>query len=299
MAQIQFGWVLNPGPLQTMPAQQYKETVQQQIGLMDGQIDSIWFTDHLQFGDRPLLEGWTALTYLASQYPQYQLGHMVLCQSFRNPASLAKMATTLQYLSEGRFILGIGAGWHEEEYNAYGYDFPSPRARTEQLEETLQIVKALWSEKQVTFQGKHYSANAAYCEPKPSPVPPIIVGGKGRRMLQLIARYADGWNIAWMGADEYRQTDAIFRQECDKIDRDPAQVRRSWFGRCVCVATKAEADTLDGDGLLGTPDQIAERLQAYIDLGINSFMLGSRHLTDLTTVELLAKEVLPRVQSAH
>jgi alkanesulfonate monooxygenase SsuD/methylene tetrahydromethanopterin reductase-like flavin-dependent oxidoreductase (luciferase family) len=296
MAHIQFGWVLNPGPVEGMSPQQFREVVQQQIELIDGHFDSLWFVDHVQFGSNAILEGWTALTYFAAQYPQFSLGHMVLCQSFRNPALLAKMAATLQYLSGGRFSLGIGAGWHEEEYRSYGYAFPPARARTEQLAETLQIVKALWGEKQVSFQGRHYSVNAAYCEPKPSPIPPIIIGGQGSRMLQLVAQYADGWNAAWLSAEEYRPKVDIFEQECRKVGRDPAQVRRSWFGRCVCVTSKEQASKLEGNGLLGTPEQIAEQLQTYINLGIDSFMLGSRNLPDMTTIELLVKEVLPRVK---
>ncbi len=293
MTEIQFGWVLNAGPAQEMPSRQFNEISRRQVELVKEQIDSLWFVDHVQFGASPVLEGWTALTYLAAQYPQFQVGHMVLCQSFRNPALLAKMAATLQYLSEGRFLLGIGAGWHEEEYRAYNYAFPTARARTEQLEETLQIVKALWTEKQVTFQGKHYGVNAAYCEPKPDPLPPIIVGGQGPRMLQLVARYADGWNIAWTKPEEYRQKLQVFKQACQQEGRDPTQVRRSWFGRCTCVATAEEAATLQGRGLLGTPEQIVEQLQAYVDLGIDYFMLGANTVTDLTTVELLARDVLP------
>jgi len=293
MTGIQFGWVLNAGPKDRMPSQQYNEISRQQIELMREQIDSLWFVDHVQFGDSPVLEGWTALTYLAAQYPQFQVGHMVLCQSFRNPALLAKMAATLQYLSQGRFVLGIGAGWHEEEYLAYNYTYPSARARTEQLEETLQIVKAMWMEKQVTFQGQHYAVNAAYCEPKPDPLPPIIVGGQGQRMLQLTARYADGWNIAWTKPEEYVQKLKVFEQACQQEGRDPTQVRRSWFGRCICTTSEEEAATLKGPGLLGTPEQIIEQIQAYVDLGIDHFMLGSRDVTDLTTVELLAHEVFP------
>ncbi|QBD76644.1 LLM class flavin-dependent oxidoreductase [Ktedonosporobacter rubrisoli] len=294
MTDIQFGWALNVGPREGMPFHQFNENSRRQIELMQELIDSLWFVDHVQFSDSPVLEGWTALTYLAAQYPQFQVGHMVLCQSFRNPALLAKMTATLQYLSQGRFILGIGAGWHEEEYRAYNFDFPSARARVEQLEETLHIVKALWSEKQVTFQGKHYAVNAAYCEPKPDPLPQIIVGGQGARMLQLVARYADGWNIAWAKPEEYRQKLAIFEQACQQEGRDPKIVQRSWFGRCTCVSSKEEAAKLEGTGLLGTPEQIAEQLQAYIDLGIDYFMLGVRDVSDLTTVELLAHEVLPR-----
>ncbi len=293
MTEIQFGWVLNGGPKTGMPSQQYSEICRKQIEQMGKQIDSLWYVDHVQFGDSPALEGWTGLTYFAALYPQYQVGHMVLCQSFRNPALLAKMATTLQYLSQGRFILGIGAGWHEEEYRAYNYAYPSALARTEQLEETLQIAKAMWTKKQVTFHGKHYAVNEAYCEPKPDPVPPIIIGGQGKRMLQLVARYADGWNIAWMKPDEYRQKLQIFKQACQQERRDPTQVRRSWFGRCICVASGEEAAKLQGQGLLGTPDQLIEQIQAYIDLGIDYFMLGARDVSDLTTVELMAHEVLP------
>ena len=295
MAQVQFGWALNADPLKGMTPSQFTQAVQQQIQLVGGYVDSLWFVDHVQFGDSPLLEGWTALTYLAAQYPQFHVGHMVLCQSFRNPALLAKMAATLQYLSDGRFTLGIGAGWHEEEYRAYGYEFPSARTRVDQLEETLQIVRALWSEKQVTYQGKYFSVNTAHCEPKPDPVPPILIGGTGTRMLHLVARYADEWNAGWLGPEEYGQKVSVLEQECREVGRDPAQVQRSWFGRCVCVPSKEEAGTLEGSGLLGTPEQIVEQLQAYVELGIHRFMLGSRSLSDMTTVELLAKEVLPKV----
>jgi alkanesulfonate monooxygenase SsuD/methylene tetrahydromethanopterin reductase-like flavin-dependent oxidoreductase (luciferase family) len=294
---IQFGWALNPSPEKGMLSKQYTEIVQQQITLMEEQIDSIWFIDHVQFGARPIMEGWTALTYFAAQYPQFKIGHMVLCQSFRNPALLAKMAATLHYLSEGRFSLSIGAGWHEEEYRAYGYEFPSPGVRVDQLEEALQIIKAMWSEEQVTYQGRYFTVNNAYCEPKPDSVPPIIIGGKGTRLLRLVARYADEWNAAWLSHEEYSQRDAVLEQECRNVGRDPALVRRSWFGRCTCVATKEEAQKLEGMGLLGTPEQIIEKLQGYVDLGIQSFMLGSNSLLDKTTVELLAKEVLPHVKS--
>ena len=293
MTEIQFGWVFNIGPEAGMLSQQFNEISQRQVALVRELIDSLWFVDHVQFGDSPVLEGWTALTYLAAQYPQFQVGHMVLCQSFRNPALLAKMAATLQYLSQGRFILGIGAGWHEEEYRAYNYTFPTARARTEQLGETLQIVKALWTEKQVTFQGQHYAVSGAICEPGPDPVPPIMVGGQGPRMLRLVARYADWWNIPWVKPEEYQQKLRVFEQACQQEGRDPAQVRRSWFGRCICVKSEEEVATLKGPGLLGTPEQIVEQIQAYVDLGIDYFMLGSRDVADLTTVELLAREVLP------
>jgi alkanesulfonate monooxygenase SsuD/methylene tetrahydromethanopterin reductase-like flavin-dependent oxidoreductase (luciferase family) len=280
-----------------MAPSQYTQAVRRQLELVGPHIDSLWFVDHVQFGDSPVLEGWTALTFHCAEHPQLHVGHMVLCQSFRNPALLAKMAATLQFLSNGRFTLGIGAGWHEEEYRAYGYDFPPASARVDQLEETLQIVKALWTEKLVTYQGRYFSVSGAYCEPQPDPAPPILIGATGARMLNLVARYADKWNAAWIGPDEYRQRDDVLKQECEKVGRDPAVIQRSWFGRCVCVASRKDADALEGRGLLGTPDQIVEKLQAYVDVGIHHFMLGAKSLSDMTTVELLAKEVLPNVKS--
>jgi alkanesulfonate monooxygenase SsuD/methylene tetrahydromethanopterin reductase-like flavin-dependent oxidoreductase (luciferase family) len=299
MVSIRFGWALNASPIEGMAPSQFTESVQRQIQLVAPYIDSLWFVDHLQFGESPLLEGWTALTYLAAQYPQFRMGHMVLCQSFRNPALLAKMAATLQYLSHGRFTMSIGAGWHEEEYRAYGFPFPPAGARVDQLEETLQIIRALWTEQQVTYQGRYFSVNAAYCEPRPDPVPPVLIGGTRTRMLQLVARYADGWNAAWISPEEYRERLGALQQECSAIDRDPAEIQRSWFGRCVCVASQEEAEKLEGSGLLGTPEQIVEQLQAYVELGIDSFMLGSRNLSETTTVELLATEVLPKMRTGH
>ena len=116
-------------------------------------------------------------------------------------------------------------------------------------------------------------------------------------MLNLVARLADEWNASWIAPGKYRERDSVLERECRAVGRDPAQVKRSWFGRCVCVATKQEAETLEGNGLLGTPDQIVEQLQAYVGLGIHTFMLGSRSIGDTTTVELLAREVLPNVKS--
>ncbi len=148
--------------------------------------------DHLQTDADDLLESFTTISYLAALHPQFSFGHTVICQSFRNPALLAKMGATLQFLSGGRFILGLGAGWNEAEYRAYGYDFPPASVRVEQLEETIQIIKALWTQEKATFQGKHYQVLDASCEPRPDPLPPIIIGAFKPKMLRLTATYAAG-----------------------------------------------------------------------------------------------------------
>jgi alkanesulfonate monooxygenase SsuD/methylene tetrahydromethanopterin reductase-like flavin-dependent oxidoreductase (luciferase family) len=161
------------------------------LDLVAGHFDSAWMVDHLQFADADVLEGFTALTYMAALHPQLKFGHAVLCQSFRNPALLAKMGATLHFMSGGRFILGMGAGWHAEEYTAYGYDFPPGRVRVEQLAEALHIIRAMWTQEKATFEGKYYRVIEARCEPRPDPLPPLMVGAFKPKMLRLAARYAD------------------------------------------------------------------------------------------------------------
>ncbi len=146
-------------------------------------FESLWFPDHVQYANRNVAEGWSLFVYALARYPDKLGGHQVLCNSFRNPAHLAKMAATCQTLSGGRVVLGIGAGWNEEEYLAYGWPFPSARMRIEQLAEAIQICRAMWGDKPATFHGKHYTIDNAYCEPKPDPLPPVMVGGAGERFL--------------------------------------------------------------------------------------------------------------------
>src|SRR5437588_9905647 len=167
MPRIQFGWTMPSSPRGQKQGASFVADLQRGLELVTGHFDSAWMVDHLQSGNAPMMEGWTALTYMAALHPQLMFGHTVLCQSFRNPALLAKMATTFQYLSGGRFILGLGAGWKEDEYTAYGYEFPSAGQRVDELEETLQIIKALWLAERATVQGKHYRVVDATRHPKP------------------------------------------------------------------------------------------------------------------------------------
>lgn len=285
MTRVDFGWSL-PSLLRTgMSRDVYMEGVQKGSELIKGHFDSLWFTDHLQYDNAPLLEGWTALTYFAALHPEFRFGHIVLSQSFRNPALLAKMAATAQFLSGGRFILGIGAGWKEDEYRAYGYDYPTAGTRVEELVETIQIIWAMWSEGQATVSGKHYSVLDAWCEPKPNPLPTLLVGAFKPRMLRVAARYADSWNVSWTGIDTYRQYVQEFERACTEVQRNPATVRRSWYGGCVCAPTEADVKKLNTNNytldraFAGTPAQVIEQ-------SIGGF-------PDLTTLDLLVSEVLP------
>src|SRR5215208_4592975 len=173
MTPIQFGFTMPADQWNKMLRATFLENLDHALNLIRGHFDSAWIIDHL---DAEVLESFTTLGYMAALHPQLKFGHIVVCQSFRNPALLAKMGATLQFLSGGRFILGIGAGGNEAEHRAYGYDFPPGGVRVAQLEETLQIIKALWTEAPATFAGQHYQIHNAHCEPKPDPIPPVMIG---------------------------------------------------------------------------------------------------------------------------
>ena len=304
MARIQFGFTLPADQLDKSRRKTFVDDLNRALTLVSGHFDSAWIIDHLQFGEADVLESFTTLSYMAALHPQLKFGHTVVCQSFRNPALLAKMSATLQFLSGGRFLLGLGAGWHEEEYRAYGYDFPAAQTRLEQLEETLQIIKTLWTEKRATVMGRHYHVVDACCEPKPDPLPLIIVGAFRPKMLRLTAKYADEWNVSSTGIQRYRRLVKEFEQACNDVDRDPAAVRRSWCGGCACAPTQAEAARIAGDrfsaenreddfGFVGTPGQIVEQMRSFIQLGVTTFMVDCGGFPDLTTLELLLAGVLP------
>src|SRR5215211_1502634 len=156
MGRVDFGWVIPMGP-EAGQRETFVAAVDRCARRVTGRFTALWAVDHLQErGADDLIEGWTTLAYFGARHHALQLGHVVLAQSFRNPALLAKMAATLQHLSGGRYTLGLGTGWHEGEYHAYGYEFPPPGVRLAQLDETVRIVKALWHTMPATFAGKHY-----------------------------------------------------------------------------------------------------------------------------------------------
>ena len=301
MTKVQLGLSVPGDALDKSRRQHYMADVNRLLNTVKGAYTSAWFIDHLQFQENDVVEGWTALTYFAALHPELQWGHSVLCQSFRNPALLAKMAATLQFLSGGRYILGIGAGWHEEEYLAYGYDFPAPGRRVAQLDEALQIIKALWTQERATFAGKHYQIRDACCEPKPDPLPTIMIGAFKPKMLRLAARHADWWNVSSTGIAQYRTYVQEFERACDEVGRDPATVRRTTGGGCACAPTEAEVAQIlaarpqlqPGEDFIGTPQQIVEQMQPFVELGVDYFMLDCSSFPDPITATLLATEVLP------
>lgn len=300
MAQVQFGLSV-PVSNSELPRQEYLKQVRSALDLIVGHFDSVWLPDHLQFGDRPFLEGWTTLSYLAGARPELNYGHLVTCQLFRNPALLAKMAATFQYMSQGKFIFGIGAGWAEEEAKAYHLPFPPPGQRVSEFEEQLQIINAMWREEDVTFEGKYHQVHHAYCEPRPDPLPIMLIPAFQPRMMRIAARYADWWNT---GIDDLKKAKGLLKAldiACEEEGRDPKTLRRTAMVSCYCAPTEQKLKELTathkspfGMGIVGTPSQVVEQLQPFVEAGFDYFMISAGGiLHDFTTVEMLSHEVLP------
>jgi len=193
-------------------------------------FDSVWAVDHF-FGipdtSVPLFEGWTEIAALAGVTSRVRLGHLVLCVSYRLPSVLAKMAATLDHATNGRFILGLGAGWHQYEYQAYGIPFPHVATRLEQLDEALAIIRKMWTEEPATFAGKHFQVTEAHCRPRPlqTPHPPILIGGAGERvLLRLVARHANIWNNLGVAHRQMPHKLDVLRRHCDAVGRDPNEI---------------------------------------------------------------------------
>jgi len=300
---VQFGFIMPADQLDKAKRGTYVADLDRALRLVSGHFHGAWLIDHLQSGDADMLEAFTTLSYMAARHPRLAFGHTVVCQSVRNPALVAKMGATLQFLSGGRFILGIGAGGNEEEHRAYGYDFPPGGVRVAQLDEALRIIKALWTQERVTFAGRHHRVRAARCEPRPEPVPPVVVGAFRPRMLRLTAAHADWWDVSSTGPERYRELAQEFDRACAAVGRDPKTVRRSTGGGCACAPTQAEAEALAGDrglapdeddfSFVGTPERVIDQMRRFVALGVTYFKVDCGGFPELTTLETLITQVLP------
>ena len=274
---------------------------------------SLWFVDHMWSRGMPdldHLEAWTLMAATAAVTTRLGIGTLVLCNSYRSPALLAKMTASLDHVSNGRMLLGLGAGWMDEEYRAYGYPFPSTRVRIEQLEEALRIVKLLCTEPRATFQGKYYAVADAPNNPKPvqRPHPPILIGGAGeRRLLRVVAQHADIWNCPNNAALELPRKLDVLRRHCDAIGRDPATIEVS--EQTIVVLGRDEQDLsqkrafakralgavfdIDKTALQGTPDQLIDAIRRRARDGVTFFTMLFGDLHQPETLELFAEKVAP------
>jgi len=243
---------------------------------MEG-FDSIWLADHLLYrgtGEptRGIWESWTVLSALAEATRRVELGTLVTCNSFRNPAILAKIATTADEVSHGRVILGIGAGWNEPEYQAFGLPFDH---RVDRLEEALQIIKPLLREGRVDFTGKYYQAKNCEIAPRgPRPDgPPLMVGGEGLRLQRLAARYADLWNTGYTGKPETMvERMAKIKTACREVGRDPTSLGVTAFIGLWFPEFQPERPKFLDTPLAGPPEEIASAMHGYEALGVRHIM---------------------------
>jgi alkanesulfonate monooxygenase SsuD/methylene tetrahydromethanopterin reductase-like flavin-dependent oxidoreductase (luciferase family) len=310
MSKIQFGLRAPDFPLDESRGRTFTDQLVAFIERLQEDFDSAWVADHFvpwadfidPLTDTP--ECWTTLAYLAGRLPKINFGTIVTCQSYRNPALLAKMAATLQTFSGGRFILGIGAGWKKDEYLAYGYHYPDRADRLYQLEEAVQIIRKMWREPRATFHGKYYHLDQAICQPKPDPLPPLMIGGGGKKItLRIAAQYADWWNIPGATAHRYQELLEVLRSHCLKVGRNYDEIVKTWGSDCVAIAaTRTQAQQLleaspfkNGEQpLVGTPDEVAAQIQPFIALGARHLILRFVDFPSTAGAELFAREVMPR-----
>ena len=264
----------------------------------------------------PCFEGPTLLSALAAQTSKLRCGIIVIGITYRNPAILAKIATTIDHVSNGRLELGIGGAWYELEHNQYGVDFPSIGKRLDMLGEAAKIIKGLWTQQRTTFDGRYYQITDALHEPKPlqQPHPPIWVGGSGeKKTLRVVAESADGWNTFLMPMDEFQHKLNVLAGHCADVGRDPGDVRKQ-LGMFTMVAEsdseakefREQVEKMRGSGpsmtpLVGTPEQCVEQLLPFVKAGVGDFLLLVRAPTaaNVRTLELFAQKVAPVLRDEY
>ena len=291
MAPIDFGLMLRPNE----PGHAMSEVMAYNrscIEALKAGFTTIWLEDHLQVGHADNLECFSTISFLAAQYPAFRFGTLVLDQSYRNPALLAKMAANLQFLTGGRLIIGLGAGWKEDEYNSYGYPFPATRTRLEQLEEAAIILRSMWTSQPASYNGKHYRIADAWCEPQPSPMLPLLIGGGGeQRTLAIVARHANWWNYNSAPVDEYARKLSILKRHCEAARRDIAEIRLTYLATLSVSEDPARViHHPQKHYIAGNAGEVTRELQQFCALGVTHFMF---RIPDLATLEHFIAAVLP------
>lgn len=304
---IQFGLTIPQGwrggdlPLEeeNNPVKQFAFSKEIAITADNLGFDSIYAYDHFMpfFKDdteKNIFECFTLLSATATITNKIRIGQIVTCNSYRNPALLAKMLSTLDVISNGRTELGIGAGWYEKEYSAYGYDFPSHVIRIRQLDESISIIKELWTRKSTTFSSRYYMVKDAICNPKPiqKPHPIIMVGGSGERyLLKVVAKHADRYNNFFGSPKELKKKIAILKEHCNTLGRDYKQIQHSVVLPCIITESqegvneilarykrndktiKEYLEYLVGGITIGIPEKIIKGLNEYIEIGVTHFII--------------------------
>jgi F420-dependent oxidoreductase-like protein len=247
--------------------------------------DHFFQMENLWPAENPFLEGYTSLGFLAAQTTTIDLSLLVTGVTYRYPGVLAKAVTTLDVLSQGRSMLGLGAAWYDREHVALGIPYPPLRERFEMLEETLQICQQMWSDDNGSYHGKHYQLAETICEPQPIRRPPILIGGDGeKKTLRLVAQYADVWNSMGSEVDELKHKIDVLNRHCDNVGRDPAEIRKTSGG----LAMLDPFEDLD---------QYLKTVQRYAELGIETINIGPLpgNPDPVGYIRRLGDELVPRI----
>jgi F420-dependent oxidoreductase-like protein len=284
-------------------------------------FDSVWVYDHFHTVPEPVpettFECWTTLAALARDTKKVKLGQLVTCNPYRNPALLAKIASTLDVLSHGRAILGIGGGWDKGEYEAYGYELPFPETgeRLRRLDEAAQIILKMWEEPRASFEGQYYRIKDAINEPKGVQKPhiPLWIGGAGEKVtLKLVAKYGDACNVTDSTDPAfYRHKFEVLRRHCQAEARDYDRILKTASFTVFAAPTQAELESVtapyrNGASLaefgkgsaVGTPDQLIETFKGIIEAGAEYFVLYFNQPAKMESMRLFAREVMPALISS-
>jgi F420-dependent oxidoreductase-like protein len=273
-------------------------------------FDSIWLFDHFHTvptpTQEPTFECWTSTAALARDTKRVRIGQMVTCNGYRNPALLAKMASTVDVLSHGRLDFGIGAGWYKHEYEAYGYDYPDAPTRLRYLREAVQVIREMWTSEEAVFEGKYYQVRGAINQPKGVQQPhiPLVIGGKGEQVtLKLVAQYGDACNISSQDNGELKRKFEVLKQHCAAVGRDYKEIRRTVFYNTSIAATDDAAlqqaeqafgwlvadGRLRECGLVGTPATIRQRLREIEEAGAQEVIIHLQDAAQLDSVRRFAE----------
>ena len=269
--------------------------------------DGVWVPDHFMPNEDPTgprNEAWTTLAALAASVQRIRLGVLVTGNTYRHPAVLAKMAATVDIISGGRMVLGIGGGWQENEHEAYGIPFYTVGERLRRLEEACQVIRGLFRNEKTTFRGKYYRLTEAPLSPKSvqRPWPPLMIGGGGERVtLRIVACYADEWNVPGP-PDLFSQKSLVLDQHCAQVGRDPSEIMRSGFATFLVTSDPADAERLDQNStrpplIAGSPDRLKKVVRQYIDAGADELVLAPINLGDADSkreqYDRFMREVVP------
>ena len=308
------GWKMELSSLAD-PQEKWGKAVEIAVLAEELGYDSLWWYDHMHNVPVPaheaVFECWTTVAAISQRTSRIALGQMVGCNSYRNPALLAKMTSTVDVISGGRLHWGIGAGWYEHEYHGYGYEFPAPKVRIGMLEEAVEIVRAMWTEPDVTYEGTYYRLRGAQCDPKPlqQPHPPILIGGGGEQLtLRVVARHATHSNFGGK-PHEWAHKAEVLQGHCRDVGRDYDEITKTWSPEVFIRETEAElaaagsrsfigepVESWTAGNLVGTPEQVAEKVQAYVDLGCTGFYPWCSDYPDTETLRLFAEQVIPHLR---